>query len=137
VRFWDSSALFPLIVHETTSEAMQALIRLDNQLLVSFLTPLELDAAVRRRTRLLKAAVRQEAAQARAALEITFLVIDDAYATLTRARHVIQTHALRTADSLQLAAALIARDRGMSFDFVSLDHDLSAAARAEGFPVLS
>jgi hypothetical protein len=44
---------------------------------------------------------------------------------------------LRAADALQLAAAMVARDRGNSeFAFVTLDLRLAEAASAEAFVVL-
>jgi predicted nucleic acid-binding protein len=39
-------------------------------------------------------------------------------------------------DALQLASALIARERFGSLPFVTLDSNLASAARAEGFVVL-
>ena len=43
-------------------------------------------------------------------------------------------HDLRTADALQLAAAVyVAEARPSTLEFVSLDHRLLAAARREGF----
>jgi hypothetical protein len=46
-------------------------------------------------------------------------------------------HPLRAADSLQLAAALVAAERDpASLTFVSLDERLSEAATREGFPIL-
>ncbi|HEX2121152.1 MAG TPA: PIN domain-containing protein [Thermoanaerobaculia bacterium] len=137
MRFWDTSALFPLIFRESSSGAMRRLFTSDDAVLVSFLTPLELQAAVRRRTRLLNADAVERIEAGRRLLESRMLVIDDAGATVATAREILVTHALRAADAVQLAAALIARAGGPRFDFVSLDTDLSAAARAEGFPVLS
>jgi hypothetical protein len=46
-------------------------------------------------------------------------------------------HALRAADSLQLAAALVAAEHDpRSLRFVALDHRLAEAARREGFEVV-
>ena len=50
---------------------------------------------------------------------------------------LLRTHPLRAADSLQLAAALVASDhRPQSWHFVCLDARLCAAAEREGFKVL-
>jgi hypothetical protein len=54
------------------------------------------------------------------------------------AERLLRAHPLRAADSLQLAAALIAADHDpTSLEIVCLDDRLSTAARREGFSVLS
>lgn len=51
---------------------------------------------------------------------------------------LLRVHSLRAADSLQLAAALVASDhRPQSWRFISLDARLCGAAELEGFEVLS
>lgn len=53
------------------------------------------------------------------------------------AQRILRVHPLRAADSLQLAAALVAAERDpASLPFVSLDERLSEAATREGFPIL-
>ena len=57
--------------------------------------------------------------------------------TRARALRLVRTHALRAADALQLAAALVAsEERPESLPFVCLDDHLRDAARREGFTVL-
>jgi uncharacterized protein len=52
------------------------------------------------------------------------------------ARRLLRTHPLRAADSLQLAAAIVASDGDSSaVPFVTLDARLAEAARREGFSV--
>ena len=52
------------------------------------------------------------------------------------ARRLLRVHDLRTADALQLAAALAAAEgRPVTLDFVTLDGRLAEAARREGFRV--
>jgi hypothetical protein len=54
------------------------------------------------------------------------------------ARRVLRIHALRAADALQLAAALVASEGDpSSLAVVSLDSRLAEAAEREGFAVLS
>ena len=54
-----------------------------------------------------------------------------------RARRLLEIHPLRAADSLQLAAALIAcEENPQSLFFVTLDRRLKDAAEKEGFGVL-
>ena len=53
------------------------------------------------------------------------------------AERLLRVHPLRAADSLQLAAALIAADRDpANLALVCLDERLTAAARREGFTVI-
>lgn len=52
------------------------------------------------------------------------------------ARRLLRVHALQTADSLQLAAALVAAEaHPPSLELVCLDERLAGAARREGFHV--
>jgi predicted nucleic acid-binding protein len=54
-----------------------------------------------------------------------------------RARRLLETHPLRAADSLQLAAALLTSEENpQGFPFVTLDQRLGGAAEREGFYVL-
>jgi predicted nucleic acid-binding protein len=56
----------------------------------------------------------------------------------TMAQRLLRVHPLRAADSLQLAAAIIASEQDpTSLDFVSLDERLNAAAGREGFRLFS
>jgi predicted nucleic acid-binding protein len=53
------------------------------------------------------------------------------------AERLLRVHALRAADALQLAAALVAaEDRPASLQFVTLDEQLAHAAQREGFKVV-
>ena len=55
-----------------------------------------------------------------------------------RAKRLLGLHSLCAADALQLAAALTAAyDDPFGWDFVCLDERLAAAARREGFTVIS
>jgi hypothetical protein len=50
---------------------------------------------------------------------------------------LLRTHALRAADSLQLAAALVAADHNpATLEIVCLDARLNVAAKREGFTVI-
>ena len=52
------------------------------------------------------------------------------------ARRLLRVHALRAADALQLAAALIASEsQPATLPLITLDQRLAAAARREGFTV--
>jgi hypothetical protein len=58
-------------------------------------------------------------------------------AVRARSRRLLETHALRSADALQLAAALVAVEENTAgVEFVSFDPRLADAAAKEGFTVL-
>jgi predicted nucleic acid-binding protein len=54
----------------------------------------------------------------------------------TLARRLLRAHVLSAADSLQLAAAIIASENERNIQLVTLDQGLASAARTEGFVVL-
>jgi hypothetical protein len=64
--------------------------------------------------------------------------IADAAATRVHAERIVMDYPLRTADALQLGAALVAAEGDpRSLQLVTLDRRLTEAARREGFPVLT
>lgn len=139
MRYWDSSALGSLYLHETTAVALRAMLTADPAIATSALTRVEIVSAVcraRRSGRVTAAQVgelREEVAQAAA----TWLVASDIHATVGMAETLLTRHALSAADALQLAAALdIAAGAPRPLAFVCLDDRLRAAATAEGLTVL-
>jgi uncharacterized protein len=66
-----------------------------------------------------------------------WMEICDLDSAKTRAQRLMEVHPLRTADSLQLAAALLGVfDRPRGFEFVTFDDVLARAAEKEGFSVI-
>jgi predicted nucleic acid-binding protein len=139
MKFWDASAVIPLLAHEPRRERLLELLERDPQVLIWWGTPVEIASALARRERdkLLSA---DEVAQALAvARELTDswheIVPSDSVRRV--AERLLRMHPLRAADSLQLAAALIAADHNpTTLQMVCLDARLSGAARREGFTVL-
>lgn len=71
------------------------------------------------------------------ALAVTWHEIQPLEAVRRTARRLLRVHELRSADSLQLAAALAASEgQPDTLELVSLDDRLVDAARREGFRVL-
>src|ERR1043166_9484927 len=71
-------------------------------------------------------------------LEVAWNEVVELNAVRHRARKLLGTHDLRAADALHLAAALMAHEQGADrFEFVIFDRRLTAAAKREGFAVLS
>ena len=138
MRFWDSSAILPLLVDERTSASVAALYESDPHQIVWCLTEIEAASALARREREGRDAADVDRALSKLRIlterwdEVTSLQIVRA-----RALRVLSTHGLRAADALQLAAALVFCDeRTESLPFVCLDDRLADSARRERFPVV-
>jgi predicted nucleic acid-binding protein len=123
--FLESTAFAKLFVQEPGTDALIRLMEAveDNRKLISASTPLEVYAAIRRRER--DGAISCE--DSTAALEILRLeaarMVQEPLnpAVLEAARQLLDRTALRWPDTLQLAAALVARDmfQGTEIIFVS------------------
>ncbi|MGA2561235.1 MAG: type II toxin-antitoxin system VapC family toxin [Terracidiphilus sp.] len=141
--FLESTAFIKLFVREPGTDALIRLMEAveDNRKLISSSTPLEVYAAIRRRER----AGAISAENAAAALDILRLeaarMVQEPLnpAVLEAARQLIDRSALRWPDTLQLAAAIAARDmfQGTEIIFVSSSSQLLDAARTEGFQTLN
>lgn len=139
MRFWDSSALVALLFPERLSEMCTRMYADDSDVVVWALTPVEVVSALHRRRR--EGALSDElftrAASELAELRSKWSEVLDLELVRPRAERVIAVHGIRAADALQLASALVAADeRPQRVPFVSLDRQLSDAARREGFTVL-
>ena len=140
--FFESTAFAKLFVQEPGTDALIRLMEAveDNRKLISAATPLEVYAAVRRRER----AGAISAEDATAALDILRMeaarMVQQPLnpAVLEAARQLLDRTALRWPDTLQLAAAIVARDMflGTEIIFVSASQQLLEAARTEGFHAL-
>jgi predicted nucleic acid-binding protein len=138
LRFWDSSALVPLVVRESRSPALEVLATGDPDMMVWWAGPVECGSAVHRLRRE-GAFTATEATQILAGLTAVLdaaNTIGPSDAVCARALRLLAVHPLPAADALQLAAALLwTRDNPVGKEFVCLDERLSAAAAAEGFTV--
>lgn len=140
MRFWDSSALVPLLLAEPASSRMLKLYQDDPVLLVWWGTEVELTSALARLERE-NALQPEEVSQALTrlhALRSAWHEVLPSEEVREAARRFLRVHPLRTMDALQLAAAFVAsRGRPSQLAFVCLDARLLLAAKREGFPVLS
>jgi hypothetical protein len=140
MRYWDTSALVPMVVTEAGSELVDEWLKADDGVCTWGLTRLELISAVERRARegLLTTSGRRDALRlvndiASAATEVL-----DLEAVRVRAASVLARHALRAADAAQLGAALVVSNAGLpGLPFVCLDRRLADAASREGFDVFT
>jgi uncharacterized protein len=139
MRFWDSSAIVPLVVRQTGSRESESWLAEDSQVVVWTLTSVEVVSALRRLVRdgaLREAAARRAEDVTEELLEATHVVADLARAK-TVARRLLRVHPLRSADALQLAAALAWADGAPAGHVLhTFDRRLALAAEREGFRVV-
>jgi predicted nucleic acid-binding protein len=139
VRFWDSSALVPTFIEETSTSEVQRWQAADPGVTIWMMTRVEVISAIARKKRerpelasLWNRAIREVYQAA-----LTWVEISNAAAARLHAERIVIDHSLRAADALQLGAALVAADGDpQSIELVTLDRRLAEAAEREGFPVL-
>lgn len=139
MRFWDSSALVPLMVDEPMTEQMRALMTGDADAAVWMFTSVELLSAIGRLDRQaeglddLIATIRAEIH----GRDAQWTLVTHVEAVRRRAERLVGVHPLSAADAMQLAAAQVTSgDRPDTLTFVTLDKVLAKAARLEGFRVV-
>jgi uncharacterized protein len=136
--FWDASALVPLCVQEETSRQAHSYLR-KFMPVVWWGSPVEVHSAIARlhRRGKLKDVEKQGALSRLDLLSRGWgeILPDDRVRDL--ATRLLDTHELRAADSLQLAAALTwCQQRPAKRNFVCADQRLSKAAATSGFFVI-
>ena len=137
MKFWDSSAVVPLLVPEVMSGSIQRLYADDPIMVAWWATEIECTSAIARRQRVgqLPEDIAAEGFVRLHALRAGWHEVEPGEELRESAKRLLRVHDLRTADALQLAAAVfIAEARPSTLEFVSLDDRLLAAARREGFP---
>lgn len=138
MRFWDSSAITPLLVEETDSLLRENHLREDNDMLVWYGTLAELESALNRRKRegALKPDGERAARRKLENLEDAWLEVQPTVVVRERALRLLRVHPLRAADAFQLAAALVATsEQPRGHVFYTNDARLKDTAAAEGFTV--
>jgi len=139
MRFWDASAIVPLLVSETSSRALQALAKQDSTMLVWWGSEVECASALARIERDGALDPRDAARVFERLRQLSggWQEIEPSDVIRQAAIRFLRVHPLRAADALQLAAAYAAAEqRPASLDMVTLDERLAIAARKEGFVVL-
>ena len=134
MRFWDASALIPLCVEQPDSRAVRALLEEDRTMAVWWGSPIECWSAFARLRRegLLQP---DEEDSARSLLRI----LQDAWTEIlpgeevrAHAGRLLRIHPLRSADALQLAAALVWAGTPPGGEIVVFDRRLQEVAYLEG-----
>lgn len=139
MRFWDASAIVPLVTTETTTKTLLGLAAGDPVMLVWWATEVECASAIARLERdgALDPPAVIEAFDRLKRLADGWHEVDPNDSIREAAVRFLRVHPLRTADALQLAAAFIAAERRpSSLEVITLDDRLAAAARKEGFVLI-
>jgi len=138
MRFWDTSALVPLLAEEPATPSVQRLYS-ERRAVVWWATGVECASAIARLERegALTGSQAIESFGRLDALVASWIEIEAGDEVREIARRMLRVHPLRAADALQLAAAFLASERRpATLPVVTLDDRLSAAAAREGFPLV-
>lgn len=134
MRFWDSSAIVPLVVPQAHTAAAERLLKEDPDIVVWWASQAECTSALTRLARegpmnddQVDLAVTRLSTLLQSAIEV-----DPVPAIREVACRLLRVHPLRSADALQLAAALEVRGQARNRQFVCFDKRLALAARREG-----
>lgn len=139
MKFWDPSAIVPLLVHEESSQRLRALLARDSDMFVWWASEVECISALARRERDGSLTAQAMVAALERLLQLAGLweEVDPTDAVRETAVRFVRVHLLRAADALQLAAAFLAAEqRPSSLAVITLDERLASAARKEGFVVM-
>ena len=134
MRYWDASALVPLLVAERDTELVRSWLSDDDRIVTWVWTRTEIVGAVERRTRegSLSRSQRREVLQRLDVFARSWDEVTDVLAVRSRANALLARHPLRAADAGQLGAALLVQEQLAGvLDFVCLDRRLSSAAELE------
>jgi len=134
VRYWDSSAVVPLIADEQASESVRRVYAGDPEVAVWWATQVECVSTLVRKERAgdLDPAALDAALGRLELLKAEWTEVEPSEAVRALSLRFLRVHPLRAADALQLAAATVIAE---GLPFLTLDDGLAAAARREGFPV--
>ena len=138
MNFWDSSAVIPLLVREEHTTHRREQLRDDPRMTVWWGCRLECSSALNRLCRdgSLDEEGLAQALRALQALSDSWYEVQPTSELRDRAMRLLRVHPLRAADSVQLAAALIATSENPShLPFFTANDGLRGAARKEGFAV--
>jgi hypothetical protein len=139
LRFWDASAVVPLLLIEPMSGRLAAYLKEMPGMALWCGTRLECLSALSRRRRegALNSAEVGAARKTLADLGREALVVEPLPDVWDRAERLLEVHPLNAADALQLSSALAwCQERPQGRVFICLDGKLREAARREGFRLL-
>ena len=139
MKFWDTSAVVPLVAIEPATPRIRRLLDADPAVVVWWAARTEVVSAIARQAREGTLDPTQ-ASLARGLLDTlstSWSEVTPSAPLRDRAERLLRVHPLRAADALQLAAALLwSRGQTTGRAFVSFDDRLRESAGKEGFVVL-
>jgi uncharacterized protein with PIN domain len=139
LRFWDASAIVPLIANEPNTTILKDLLRTDESIAVWWGTRVECMSALTRKSRDGEIAW-HEVDQGKRVLDIlakSWSHIPPSDSLRDMAEAFIRVHPLKAQDAYQLAAAMRwAKGIPRGKEFVCLNGTLRTAAENEGFTIL-
>ncbi len=140
MKFWDASAVVPLLVRQPATDQLSQLLEEDPRIAVWWATPIECIWAVARlrRENALDRSDEESVAAGLRKLGSSWYEVQPGESIRRQAMRLLRIHALRAADALQLAAALewAGSLPDSNASLVTLDRRLAEAADLEGFTVL-
>lgn len=139
MRYWDASAIVPLVVSESLSELSRHLLSEDDAIATWWLSKVECASALNRLAR--EGALSQDGLRACLSdLELlaeSWVEVQPVAQVRSVALRLLRVHAIRAADSLQLASTIVlAGEDRRSIEFVCYDMRLADAADRESFIVI-
>ncbi len=140
MKFWDASAVVPLLAVQGTTRLAQSIFSTDSFMSVWWATPIECASALNRLEREGKIDSKgMVAANARLrGLAAIWNEVQASESLRESAERLVYAYNLRAGDALQLAAAIAASgDRPSALEIVCFDQRLLSAAHKLGFRVLS
>jgi uncharacterized protein len=138
MRFWDSSAVVPLLVEQDATEWATGLVHADEEMAVWWATRVECASAIARLERdgMLSDAEAEIARARLAHLAPTWDEVQPTEPVRQAALRLLRLHPLRASDALQGGAAIVLSEHDpASLDVVCLDGRLTGALRRECFAV--
>ena len=138
MRFWDSSAIVPLLVKQPRSPDAERWLSEDSDLMVWTLSPVEVTSALQRLVREGSLEANDVARAEALSVEIARAanVVADVEPVKQLAQRALRLHPLRAADALQLGAALAcAQGLTAGLVFHTFHGRLAKAAERDGFDV--
>jgi predicted nucleic acid-binding protein len=139
LRYWDSSAITPLLIAENASGRAREIQAEDPAIVTwwgTFIECVSAFARLHREGQLTSAELGRSITRARRDLT-TWIEVGPSDDVREQSVRLLRVHALRAADAVHLAAAIIASDfQPGTLEFFTLDRNQRAAADKEGFRVI-
>lgn len=139
MNFWDTSAIIPLCIEEEQTPTVRTIAKKDEALIVWWGSIVEAYSAFARLRRdgIISFREESDSLTVLSALAAVWSEIEPSEDVREISRRLLQSHNLRAADSLQLAAGIVWSDKKpKGHHFVCLDERLREAAAKEGFSIL-